>query len=105
MMPLDFHADLRAHGYVRIGSFRRYTKFAPLLTKNKRYLVAYNCGGIWSAYIATLKIAGSTGCVFDYDNSGDGPLFTTDDSLPLQDQLPRRKLSARNSLYCLYALA
>ncbi len=105
LIPADFASELEAHGFKRVASFRRFYDVHEHLAANpakRRYLIAYVRSGIWSAYPATLVKLQPWRCMFEYDNQGEGPQFTTDDSLPLQDQLPRRMLDARSCNYFLF---
>lgn len=108
IMPLDFARELESNGYARVASFKRFYDVRQTILSNKlcrHYVIAYMSKGIWFAYKARIKRMTPTRCVFEYDADGDGPLYTTDDSLPLQDQMPRRTLTARSCNYFLYRLS
>ena len=105
VIPVEFASDMERAGFVKVASFRRFTTVHEHIISHpntRRYIVAYVYKGIWSAYPAQVKRLTPARCLLEYENTGEGPLVTTDDSLPLEDQLPRRNLSARSCNYVLY---
>lgn len=104
-VPAKFDCDLRDMGYVQVARFTHYDRVLHALKRggDKQYVVAHCSRGVWSAYPATLKRAHNNACVFQYDNSGEGPLLSSDASVCLMDQTPRRILTPQSAMYVLYA--
>jgi hypothetical protein len=96
----DVRTLLEALGNRYLGAFGDYYQVREQLTEDKKgtkFLVLHNHYSGWAAYEATFQGI-QEGLVpqfeFIYDNSGDGPYFSTDDSQLPDSQLPHPCIGA-----------
>ena len=96
----DVRTLLEALGNHYLGYFGDYEGVKQHLTEDKKgtkFLVLHNNYSGWAAYEATFEGI-QDGLIpqfeFVYDNSGDGPYFSTDDSQLPDSQMPHPLLGA-----------